>query len=113
MLRKNYKPKASDSKGVTCVAVAEASIEVTRRAKVTDEAFSSRIKEESSPNTNTSTSCDGALCGKAGWAAAYEDNAQHSTTEPQPPTPQHALKCHTNHLLFLNQLRTSHKTCTD
>lgn len=63
MLRKNCKPKVSDSKAVTCVAVAEASIEVTLRSKVTDEALGGRTKEEPSPHTNTAaTRCDGALC---------------------------------------------------
>lgn len=41
--------------------------------------------------------CDGALCWKARKRATGEDIAHHSTTEPQPLTPQHALKRHTNY----------------
>lgn len=58
-------------------------------------------------------SCDSALCWKAGRRATGEDSAHHSTTEPQPPTPQHAGKHHTNHLLLLDQLHTNQTACTD
>ncbi len=41
--------------------------------------------------------CDGALCWKVIRRATGEDVARHSTTEPQPLTPQHALKHHANY----------------
>lgn len=57
--------------------------------------------------------CDGALWWKARRRATGEDFAHHSTTEPQPLTPQHALKHHTNYLLLLDQLHTNHTACND
>lgn len=58
-------------------------------------------------------SCSSAACWKAGRRATGEDTGHHSTTEPQPPTPQHAVTHHANDLLVLDQLHTNHTACTD
>lgn len=75
------------------------------------------MKEESSRSAikhcHNVPSCSSASCWKAGRRATGEDTGHHSTTEPQPPTPQHAVTHHANDLLVLDQLHTNHTACTD